>query len=279
MAEAALPASSVSVLTGMDDAYDGVLVDAASLPENKADFTESLLHSLEIWRRQGKRGIWLRVPIEKAGYLEPAVAAGFVFHHAEPTHVMCTHWLSLDVNKLPANASHQVGIGAFVLNKRREVLVVQEKNGPLRGQSVWKMPTGLVNAGEDVSEAAEREVLEETGVRAKFQAVLAIRQAHGFAFDKSDMFFCIALTPEPGQSALVPQADEIQAAAWMPLEEYAAIPFIHSRPLLQRTLGCCLAYANGTYSGLAGFKVGHGGTGARQDLLLCGEDGGGEAGG
>jgi ADP-ribose pyrophosphatase YjhB (NUDIX family) len=27
---------------------------------------------------------------------------------------------------------------------------------------VWKMPTGLLLAGEDVSEAAEREVLEET---------------------------------------------------------------------------------------------------------------------
>lgn len=28
----------------------------------------------------------------------------------------------------------QVGVGAFVVNERREVLVVQEKNGPLRGQ-------------------------------------------------------------------------------------------------------------------------------------------------
>jgi hypothetical protein len=48
------------------------------------------------------------VPIEKAAFLEPAVAAGFVFHHAEPSYVMCTHWLSADLNKLPANASHQV---------------------------------------------------------------------------------------------------------------------------------------------------------------------------
>lgn len=114
-----------------------------------------------MWRAQGRRGIWLRVPIEKAAYIEPAVAAGFVFHHAEPSYIMCTHWLSLDPNKLPPNASHQVaaptalhahwkllsacackqqgylqvGVGAFVLNERREVLVVQEKNGPLRGQA------------------------------------------------------------------------------------------------------------------------------------------------
>jgi ADP-ribose pyrophosphatase YjhB (NUDIX family) len=58
---------------------------------------------------------------------------------------------------------------------------------------VWKMVTGLVDAGEDINMAAEREVLEETGVKASFSAVLAFRQAHGFAFGKSDFFFVIAL--------------------------------------------------------------------------------------
>jgi hypothetical protein len=38
----------------------------------------------------------------------------------------------------------QVGVGAVVLNERGEILVVQERSGPLRGKGVWKMPTGLV---------------------------------------------------------------------------------------------------------------------------------------
>ena len=58
------------------------------------------------------------------------------------------------------------------------------------------MVTGLVDAGEDITAAAEREVLEETGVRASFDAVLAFRQAHGFAFGKSDFFFVVALRCE-----------------------------------------------------------------------------------
>lgn len=37
-------------------------------------------------------------------------------------------------------------------------------------------PAGLVQQGEDVTEAAEREVLEETGVRARFDGVIAMRQ-------------------------------------------------------------------------------------------------------
>lgn len=56
------------------------------------------------------------------------------------------------------------------------------------------MPTGLLDRGEDVGEAAVREVMEETGVRATFQAVIALRQAHGFLHGKSDLFFCVACT-------------------------------------------------------------------------------------
>lgn len=53
-------------------------------------------------------------------------------------------------------------MGAFVLNERNQVLVVQEKNGPLKGKGVWKMPTGLLDPAEDVMDGAVREVLEET---------------------------------------------------------------------------------------------------------------------
>jgi hypothetical protein len=59
--------------------------------------------------------------------------------------------------------------------------------------------------------ALPNQVLEETGVRAKAAAVLALRQAHGFAFGKSDFFFVIALTyvsPTPwAPHASVPHAE------------------------------------------------------------------------
>lgn len=353
----------------------------------------------------------------------------------------------------------QVGVGCFVLNERQEVLVVQEGNGPLRGQGVWKLVTGLVDAGEDIvqvsllsciaiqpsrqildladpcqsdmhigsssfravarlnrevtmvwscvaaraglkpggapAQAAEREVLEETGVRATSAAVLALRQAHGFAFGKSDFFFVVALTcahpppdalfpndcctcwrpgqvaapmaghrheqiarltaqlymlllqqaalcdeglhdillrertphqsakpcmlllrhaacarllsashttavlrqerptprhaahcarrgaeqgaggararrPEPGQRELVMQEDELDAVAWMPLEEYAANPHHAARPLWRQMTQACVAYARGEYRGMAGIKLENGFNG-RSDLLVMGE--------
>ncbi|WJX50966.1 Nucleoside diphosphate-linked moiety X motif 6 [Trifolium repens] len=44
------------------------------------------------------------------------------------------------------------------------VLVVQEISGKFGGTGVWKMPTGVVDEGEDICDAAIREVKEETGV-------------------------------------------------------------------------------------------------------------------
>jgi len=31
----------------------------------------------------------------------------------------------------------QVGVGALVLNEQGHMLVVQERNGPLKGRSIW----------------------------------------------------------------------------------------------------------------------------------------------
>lgn len=40
-----------------------------------------------------------------------------------------------------------------------------------------------------------REVLEETGVSAVFESVLAFRHAHAFAFNNSDLFFVAKYAP------------------------------------------------------------------------------------
>lgn len=50
-----------------------------------------------------------------------AVQEGFWFHHAEPNYLMLVYWIPGGANTLPANASHRVGVGAFVMNGKREV--------------------------------------------------------------------------------------------------------------------------------------------------------------
>jgi Nudix hydrolase domain/NUDIX domain len=117
---------------------------------------------MQQWRQEGKRGIWLKLPTSSAHLVPIAVAAGFAYHLAEPDYLMLTQWLASGPSTLPANASHQVGVGAVVLNAHGEMLVVKERSGPAAKAGIWKMPTGLLEQGEDYSAAAEREVHEET---------------------------------------------------------------------------------------------------------------------
>jgi 8-oxo-dGTP diphosphatase len=80
----------------------------------------------------------------------------------------------------------------MVLNSRGEVLVVQEKSGPSVIPDFWKLPGGLVDAGEDLSSAAIREVYEETGIVTDFVKVAAIREHHAAAFGATDFYvICI----------------------------------------------------------------------------------------
>eukprot|EP00898_Chlorokybus_atmophyticus_P001395 jgi/Chlat1/2256/Chrsp17S02569 len=236
------------VLESQGDKYNGVIITAEKLPIDVEVFQSLAKQSLRHWREQGKRGVWLKIPKKKSQLVHPAVQAGFEFHHAEKDYIMLTHWLPGVADNLPSNPSHQVGVGAFVLNERNEMLVVQERSGPLKGLKVWKMPTGLSNPGEDIGDTAVREVFEETGVRAEFQEVICFRQAHGFAFGKSDLFFVCAMRALATDITI--QECEIEDCRWMPLDEFMAQKFWQNSPLHLHMMELCIANSKGLSPGL-----------------------------
>ncbi|CAK9156803.1 unnamed protein product [Ilex paraguariensis] len=238
-----------NLLTAKDDDHGGVIVEMTPEPLDSSIFVSLLRASLSHWRQQGKKGVWIKLPIELVNLVEPAVKEGFYYHHAEPKYLMLVHWIPNTVNTLPVNATHRVGIGAFVMNEKNELLVVQEKSGRFRGTGVWKLPTGVVDEGEDICDAAVREVKEETGVDTKFGEVLAFRQSHKSFFDKSDLFFVCMM--HPLSFDIQKQESEIEAAQWMPLEEYAAQPFVQKHELLKYIADMCFVKKKGTYCGFS----------------------------
>lgn len=238
----------VGLLPATDDDHQGVIVDMKEAMDAKV-FATRLRASVSTWRQQGKRGVWIKLPIELVNLVEPTVMEGFKYHHAEPNYLMLVYWIPKIDSTIPPNASHRVRIGAIVLNDKRELLVVQEKSGKLRGKGVWKIPTGVVEEGEDIFKAAEREVKEETGIDTKFLEILAFRQQHKSFFEKSDLFFICMM--HPLSFDIQKQELEIEAAQWMPFDEYAAQPMVQNHELYNYTKDLCLAKGQGDCSGFS----------------------------
>ena len=177
-----LPASTTSsaaalspMLAAEDDRFGGKLVAMESIAahDSAASFAESLATSLDAWREEGKRGIWMSIPKERTELMPAAIEAGFDLHHTEPDRIVLNTWLGGGTNMLPGcelpahqnpprslqgsllmlllartDTTHTMGIGAVVINEQRQVLAVQEATGPASklggANDFWKYPTGCV---------------------------------------------------------------------------------------------------------------------------------------
>ena len=199
-------------------------------------FSTSLANTVVAARELDKASIWVEVPMSRASLIEEIETAnlGFQFHHAEGSTAKLNAWLRDDIpSKIPEFATHHVGVGAVVINSRDEILCIRELR---KNYHPWKIPTGLADLGESIHDAAEREVLEETGISATFHSVLSIRHSHGMSNGRSDLFFICRLIPDNNEDnddngnggdgndnnirTPVPQACEIAEAKWLPLSEY-----------------------------------------------------------
>lgn len=237
------------VLDAVDDEYEGVVVNPDQLPSNPHAFAFALRSSLHHWRMKGKKGVWLKLPLERSDLVPVAVQEGFEYHHAERSYVMMTYWIPDGPSLLPSNASHQVGVGSFVINDRNEVLVVQEKHSTLDLLHLWKIPTGFIVESEEIYTGAVREVKEETGIDTEFIEVVAFRHAQNVCFEKSDLFFVCMLRPT--STEILVDDLEIQAAKWMPLDEFVNQPLIQSDNMFKKIIEICIARLGQRYCGLS----------------------------
>ena len=200
--------------------FGGVVVNPAALDYDAGRFRTRLAHSLDEWESKGYKVVWLEIPIDKAALVPVAVEAGFAYHHAKEADVLLTRRL-VDGAFIPPFATHYVGVGGVVVSDSDEILVVSERYrewNPNRRGPAYKLPGGALHPGEHVADGAVREVLEETGVRTRFESLVCFRHWHGYRYGKSDIYFVCRLSPLSKEITM--QEEEIEACLWMPVDEF-----------------------------------------------------------
>src|SRR5262249_4450957 len=118
-----------------------------------------------------------------------------------------------------ARGPWSIGAGTLVVDQGR-VLLVRNRFGETKGR--YLLPAGRVHAGELPDRAAERETLEETGLRVEVTGLLGVRiwamesGVHNYFF----MFSTKLLSP---LSDLRPNLEEIDDARFFTREEMDAL--------------------------------------------------------
>ena len=134
-------------------------------------------------------------------------------------------WCAFRVDEvvLPSGATIEYGVlesGGFAavvpVTESGKVVLVRQWRQPLDAFTL-ELPSGGVDAGEDPEEAAERELLEETGYRAEGLVRLAsIHTSTGRTTEVCHLFTCRAVW-DPGGPR--PEPTEFIRVVELPLEE------------------------------------------------------------
>ena len=110
---------------------------------------------------------------------------------------------------------HPGGVGIVALTKDNEVILVRQYRKPIE-KSIYEIPAGKLDAGEEHRTCGERELEEETGLKAKkFEYLGFIYPSPGFTNEVTHMY----LATELYQGHINPDPDEFLDIIKMPLDE------------------------------------------------------------
>ncbi len=112
---------------------------------------------------------------------------------------------------------YEKSCGAVIFRKAGDwnVLLIRHT----KGRHI-SFPKGHVEPGETESQTAEREILEETGLRVRVDRRFRAENRYNIRPDTQKLVVIFAALTE--QAEITPQPEEIAEAFWLPVEEAAA---------------------------------------------------------
>ncbi len=103
----------------------------------------------------------------------------------------------------------------MAVDEKDRVLLVRQYRLPAE-QFLWELPAGKIDDGENAGQAAKRELIEETGLRAKkWKKLTTFYPSPGFLQEKMTIFLATELTKGKAQ----PMEDERIETRWFSKKE------------------------------------------------------------
>ncbi len=135
-----------------------------------------------------------------------------------------------------------IGIGIMILNKNNQVLLGKRNKDPkkadseLHGESTWTMPGGKLHFQEELEEAAERETLEETGLKIDKDKLEIISVTNDIVIDKHFVTIGFLCRNFKGEIKVM-EPDEIIKWKWFSLDKLPSPMFFPSEKIIKNYFG------------------------------------------
>jgi ADP-ribose pyrophosphatase YjhB (NUDIX family) len=122
----------------------------------------------------------------------------------------------------------ELAVGAVVVAMGR-ILMVKRGHEPEKGR--WSIPGGRVEAGETLSEAVERELREETGLKGQCGELCGVaeRMGPGWHFVILDYFVSVELNKDANGNPRLPiplAASDAASVKWLDLRELGELELV-----------------------------------------------------
>ncbi|UTJ06107.1 NUDIX hydrolase [Arcobacter roscoffensis] len=203
----------IACFTTVLDPYNGITIDAKDLPNSKEEFELNLDFLIE--ETINKRNlIWIYIDIKRSDFIPITTKKGFFFHSCDEDYILVVKRLKENAI-VPTSANHTLGVGAVVINDKKELLVIKEKISTIG----FKLPGGHIDNCEMISTACVREVLEETGIHVEFESIISLGHFYPHQFHKSNLYV-LCLAKPLSFEINIQDTEEIVDAKWVKIEEY-----------------------------------------------------------
>jgi 8-oxo-dGTP diphosphatase len=112
-----------------------------------------------------------------------------------------------------------------VCNGRKSVLLIRRGNDPFKG--LWAIPGGFLEMDEEIETAANRELLEETGIEG-----IELKQMHTFGTpgrDPRGRQITVVFTATVEKEIKPTAGDDAAEAKWFDIEDLPELAFDHDK--------------------------------------------------